>query len=282
MGLFTADEDICTDATALFNLLTGYSQGHQWRKLIVAPTDLHRRTLQLIDEQIQLATDGKPSRIFAKLNAIVDHRVIEALYRASQAGVPIDIVDRGVCGLRPGVPGTSDKIRVTSIVDRFLEHSRIYVFGADADAKVYLSSADWMPRNFYRRVEVMFPIEQADLRDRILHEIVPAYLMDNVKSRVLQPDGTYIRPTLPEGETPFRVQERLLALRPGTTTAASDMRLASAAAANVSAIELLPGESHGLNGDGLHDDGADGAIHQGNGDSFGEGEALRGGQVGQR
>ena len=114
---------------------------------------------------------------------IVDHRVIEALYRASQAGVPIDIVDRGICCLRPGVPGISDNIRVRSIVDRFLEHSRIYVFGPDAEAKVFLSSADWMPRNFYRRVEVMFPIEQADLRDRILHEIVPAYLMDNVKAR---------------------------------------------------------------------------------------------------
>ena len=138
LGLFTADEDIATDASALFNLLTGYSQGHQWRKLVVAPTDLHRRTLQLIDEQIQRATEGKPSRIFAKLNAIVDHRVIEALYRASQAGVPIDIVDRGVCCLRPGVPGISDNIRVSSIVDRFLEHSRIYVFGPDDDGKVFL------------------------------------------------------------------------------------------------------------------------------------------------
>jgi polyphosphate kinase len=189
---------------------------------------LHRRTLQLIDEQTRRAAEGKPARIFAKINAIVDHRVIEALYRASQAGVPIDIVDRGISCLKPGIAGTSDNIRVHSIVDRFLEHSRIYVFGPDDDCQIFLSSADWMPRNFYRRVEVMFPIEQADLRDRILHEIVPAYLMDNVKARILQPDGFYVRQAIPEGETPFRAQERLLALRPGVTAAASDMRLAAA------------------------------------------------------
>jgi polyphosphate kinase len=241
IGLFTADDDICTDASALFNLLTGYSQGHQWRKLVVAPTDLHRRTMQMIEEQTQLATDGKPSRIFAKLNALVDHRVIEALYRASQAGVPIDIVDRSICGLRPGVPGVSDNIRVRSIVDRFLEHSRIYVFGPDSDAKVFLSSADWMPRNFYRRVEVMFPILQPDLRDRILHEIVPAHLMDNVKARILQPDGTYIRAPRAADEPEFRAQERLLALRPGTTAAASDMRLATAGL-NGNVAESIVGE----------------------------------------
>jgi polyphosphate kinase len=214
LGLFTADEDICADASALFNLLTGYSQGHQWRKLVVAPTDLQRRTIQLIEEQADLARRGQPSRIFAKLNALVDHRVIEALYRASQAGVPIDIVDRGVCGLRPGLPGISDNIRVRSIVDRFLEHSRIYVFGPDSDAKVYLSSADWMPRNFYRRVEVMFPIEAAELKDRILHEIVPAYLLDNVKARLIQPDGGFVRAQSAPGEAPYRCQERLLSLRP--------------------------------------------------------------------
>src|SRR5262245_7499232 len=271
LGLFTADEDICTDASALFNLLTGYSQGHQWRKLVVAPTDLHRRTLQLIDEQTQRAIEGKPARIFAKINAIVDHRIIEALYRASQAGVPIDIVDRGISCLRPGVPGTSDNIRVRSIVDRFLEHSRVYVFGPDSDCQVFLSSADWMPRNFYRRVEVMFPIEQADLRDRILHEIVPAYLMDNAKARILQPDGTYARVPIPEGEAPFRVQERLLALRPGATTAASDMRLA-VASANGSPTEASVPEGNlpeGVSADGngaLHPEGigiTSGATRQG-------------------
>ncbi len=214
LGLFTASEDIADDVSALFNLLTGYSQGHQWRKLVIAPTDLHHRTLQLIENQTDLAKAGKPSRIFAKLNAIVDHRVIEALYRASQAGVPIDLIARGVCGLRPGLPGISETIRVRSIVDRFLEHSRIYVFGPDSDAQVFLSSADWMPRNFFRRVEVMFPIESVELKDRILHEIIPPYLRDNVKARFLASDGIYAHPPAPDGNTRFRCQESLLAARP--------------------------------------------------------------------
>ncbi|MDX1965145.1 MAG: polyphosphate kinase 1 [Pirellulales bacterium] len=213
LGLFTANEDLAADASALFNLLTGYSQGHQWRKLVVAPTDMHRRTLQLIDEQTEIARQGGPSRIFAKLNALVDHRTIEALYRASQAGVPIDIIDRGVCCLRPGLPGISETIRVRSIVDRFLEHSRIFVFGPDSSAKVFLASADWMPRNFYRRVEVMFPVESPELKDRILHEIIPAYLLDNVKTRVLNADSTYTRLLPNHGESPYRCQERLLSLR---------------------------------------------------------------------
>ena len=138
LGLFTSDEDIGADVSALFNLLTGYSQGYVWRKLVVAPTDLHRRTIELIDEQAELARRGKPSRIFAKLNSLVDHKVIDALYRASQAGVPIQLVVRGICCLRPGIKGVSENIHVTSIVDRFLEHSRIYVFGPDESAKVFL------------------------------------------------------------------------------------------------------------------------------------------------
>ena len=215
MGLFTANEDIAEDASALFNLLTGYSQGHPWRKLVVAPEILHYRTIELIEEQIDRAHSGRESRIFAKLNALVDYRVIEALYRASQAGVPIELLVRGVCCLRPGMPGISENIRVFSIVDRFLEHSRLYVFSPDAEAKVYLSSADWMPRNFHRRVEVMFPVEAADLKDRILHEIIPAYQRDNTRKRVLHSDATYSRLVPAEGEEPFRVQEELLAIRAG-------------------------------------------------------------------
>ncbi len=217
LGLFTCNEDIAADASALFNLLTGYSQGHQWRKLVVAPTDLQRRTLQLIDEQARRAREGLPARIFAKTNAIVDHRIIEALYRASQAGVPIDIIARGVCCLRPGLPGISETINVRSIVDRFLEHSRVYVFGADDDAQIFLSSADWMPRNFYRRVEIMFPIEAPELRERILHEIVPTYLRDNVKTRVLQSDGAYVHLHPEAGVPAFRCQAELLALHPPVT-----------------------------------------------------------------
>jgi polyphosphate kinase len=214
LGLFTANEDIAADASALFNLLTGYSQGHRWRKLIVAPADLHRRTIELIDEQAQRARSGRPSRIFAKLNSLVDYRVIEALYRASQAGVPIDLICRGICCLRPGLPGISETIHVRSIVDRFLEHSRIFVFSPDDEAQVFLASADWMPRNFYRRVEVMFPIETPELKQRILQEIVPAYLRDNVKARILRADGSHYRLQPQDGEARYRVQEELLSLRP--------------------------------------------------------------------
>ncbi len=210
LGLFTADEDIAADASALFNLLTGYSQGHQWRKLVVAPGDLHRRTIELIDEQTRRARAGRPSRIFAKLNALVDYRVIEALYRASQAGVPIDLVVRGICCLRPGMPGISENIRVRSIVDRFLEHSRLYIFSPDDEAQIYLASADWMPRNFYRRVEVMFPIEAEKAKERILEEIVPAYLRDNVKARILCADGTHYRAQRAPDEPRHRCQEELL------------------------------------------------------------------------
>jgi polyphosphate kinase len=210
LGLFTADEAIGEDASALFNLLTGYSQGHAWRQLIVAPNDLHRRTLELIEEQTQRAAAGRPARIFAKLNSLVDHRVIEALYRASQAGVPIDIVARGICCLRPGLPGVSETIRVTSVVDRFLEHSRVYVFGVGDEAKVFLSSADWMPRNFFRRVEVMFPVNAADLRARILDEIVPTYLADNVRARWLDAGGCFHMPRPAAGEKPFRCQLEFL------------------------------------------------------------------------
>ncbi|MHB1033730.1 MAG: polyphosphate kinase 1 [Pirellulales bacterium] len=210
LGLFTADEALAADASALFNLLTGYSQGHKWRKLVVAPDDLHRRTLQLINRQATLARAGRPARIFAKLNALVDHDVIEALYRASQAGVPIELMIRGICCLRPGLPGISETIRVRSIVDRFLEHSRILVFGAGDDPAVYLSSADWMPRNFYRRVEVMFPIESPEAKRRILTEIVPAYLADNVKTRILEPAGAYRRVVPGAGKTLHRAQEELI------------------------------------------------------------------------
>ena len=214
LGLFTADEAIAEDASALFNLLTGYSQGHSWRKLVVAPNDLHRRTLELIEEQTQRALAGRPSRIFAKLNALVDHTVIEALYRASQAGVPIDIVPRGICCLRPGVPGLSETIRVRSIVDRFLEHSRIYVFGPDEEAQVFLSSADWMPRNFFRRVELMFPVLVPELSSRILKEIIPVYLADNTRARQLDADGVFHLLHPGPGEIPVRCQIQMLEQAP--------------------------------------------------------------------
>ncbi|HEX5470728.1 MAG TPA: polyphosphate kinase 1, partial [Lacipirellulaceae bacterium] len=209
LGLFTADKVMADDVSALFNFLTGYSQNHQWQKLVVAPSDLKRRTLELIDEQTQRAQEGKRSRIIAKLNSLVDRRTIEALYRASQAGVQIDLLIRGICCLRPGLAQISENIRVHSIVDRFLEHSRILVFGEGNKQQVFLSSADWMPRNFERRVEVMFPIESEELRRRIVEGIIPTYLGDNVHARVLGPDGTYTRTTPGAGPT-HRSQYELL------------------------------------------------------------------------
>ena len=219
LGLFTADEAVAEDASALFNLLTGYSQGHPWQRLIVAPNDLQRRTLELIHEQTRRAWEGRPARIFAKLNALVDHRIIEALYAASRAGVPIDIIARGICCLRPGVPGMSETIRVRSIVDRFLEHSRIFVFGPDEEAEVFLASADWMPRNFHRRVEVMFPLLAPDLKQRVLREILPVYLADNVRARRLGPDGVFQRLHPGSDEPPRRSQLEFLEQRPQAAAA---------------------------------------------------------------
>lgn len=224
LGLFTADKVFAEDASALFNFLTGYSQGHEWQKLIIAPQDLHRRTVELIDEQAQRALEGKRSSIFAKLNSLVDRETIEALYRASQAGVPIELVIRGICCLKPGLPGISETIQVRSIVDRFLEHSRILVFGEGSKAQVFLSSADWMPRNFDRRVEVMVPIEAEEPRQRIFEEIIPIYLRDNTRSRILMPDGKYERLTAWQGGEEFRSQRDLLSSTQASTPLVLDKR----------------------------------------------------------
>jgi len=210
LGLFTAKKFFADDATALFNFLTGYSQGHPWTKLVVAPQNLRQRTIDLIRAQAARARAGRKSRIFAKLNSLVDQETIEALYVASQAGVPIQLVVRGICCLRPGLPNLSENIQVRSIVDRFLEHSRIFLFGEGAKQQVFLSSADWMPRNFERRVEVMFPIEDPAIKQRIVEEIVPIYLKDNFRARLLQPDGTYLRAQAGKDEPKHRSQQELL------------------------------------------------------------------------
>ena len=210
IGLFTSNKLIADDASALFNFLTGYSQGHKWRKLVVAPQDLHRRTLELIDEQAKRAEQGKKSRISAKLNSLVDRETIEALYRASQAGVPIELLVRGICCLRPGLAGISENIEVRSIVDQFLEHSRIMIFGVGSKTQAFLSSADWMPRNFERRVEVMFPIEAPELKQHLCEKVLPTYWQDNTRARRLMPDGTYVRLTAWHGEDVYRSQHDLL------------------------------------------------------------------------
>ncbi len=191
LSFFTCRAEFGEDASALFNLLTGYSQGNDWNVLNVAPKHLANRLLALIDRERAHAEDGRPARIIAKINSLVDPKIIEALYRASQAGVRIDLIVRGTCCLRPGLPGVSDRIRVISIVDKYLEHSRIAYFQNGDDPVVFLASADWMPRNFRRRVEIMFPIESPALRRRVVDGILGVILADNVKARELQPDGTY-------------------------------------------------------------------------------------------
>lgn len=211
LGLFTCRHKYGADATALFNLLTGYSRGHKWERLFTSPHDLQSKVLEFIQRETDKASAGQAGRIIVKLNALVDRTVIEALYRASIAGVQIQILCRGSCCLRPGLKGISENITVTSIIDRFLEHSRIYAFGTGDDADVLLSSADWMPRNFVRRVEIMFPVLQPSLKRHILDQILPTMFSDNVKTREMQSDGSYKRVQRPPNTPPLRAQIRLLA-----------------------------------------------------------------------
>ncbi|WP_239014533.1 polyphosphate kinase 1 [Archangium violaceum] len=192
LSLFTSRTEIADDVSALFNMLTGYAVAPPWKRLAVAPMGLQEKVLSLIQREAEKARRGEPSRIVAKMNSLVDPTVIRALYAASQAGVEIDLLVRGICCLRPGVPGVSERIRVTSVVDRFLEHSRVFTFGAGNSPEVWMSSADWMPRNFLRRIEVMFPVEDPAIRQRLLDEVLGVALKDNVKARRLQVDGTYV------------------------------------------------------------------------------------------
>jgi polyphosphate kinase len=191
LALLTCRPDFGEDATNLFNLLTGICQFPGMRKLWVAPFELHPRTLALIQRETSHAQRGLPARIIAKMNSLVDPDIIDALYRASQAGVKIDLIVRGICCLRPGLAGLSENISVRSIVDRYLEHSRIVYYHNAAQPEVYLSSADWMPRNFFGRLEIAFPVEDGILRDRIEHEILSLSLADNAKARLLLADGSY-------------------------------------------------------------------------------------------
>jgi polyphosphate kinase len=212
LSLFTARPELADDVTALFNLLTGYSTQPNWKRLAVAPLTLHGRVLELIDREAQRAKKGDPARILGKLNALADPMVIRALYAASQAGVDIDLQVRGICCLRPGVPGVSERIRVTSVVDRFLEHARVFAFGIGAQTDVLISSADWMHRNFHRRIEVMAPVEDPSLKQRVLDEVLGLGLKDNVKARRLLADGTYVILTPPEDGPSVRSQSLLLEL----------------------------------------------------------------------
>ncbi|HKE01840.1 MAG TPA: polyphosphate kinase 1 [Planctomycetota bacterium] len=212
VGLFTANEEIGRDVADVFNLLTGYAQPTSLRRLLVAPFGLHEGVLLRIRRETANAQAGKPAGITAKMNALVDPQVIDALYEASSAGVKVDLIVRGICCLRPGLPGLSERITVRGVVDRFLEHTRIFVFENGGDREVWLGSADWMPRNFFGRVEACFPVLDPALRARIVDEILATYLRDDQRARILQPDGTWTRAAKPvEGEG-FRAQFELLKL----------------------------------------------------------------------
>src|SRR5438067_4625314 len=233
LSLFTAKEDFGADATSLFNLLTGYSKPVAWKKFKVAPLSLKASVLELIDREAQIAAQTGKGRIVAKMNSLSEPDVIKALYRAWQAGVQIDLVVRGICALRPGIPGVSDRIRVVSIVDRFLEHARIWHFDAGSKREMFLASAAWMQRNFVRRVEIAFPVEDPAIRERIFEEILAVSLADNVKARILRADGTYERATPAPGAPPVRSQERFMALA---------RRASSAADAPVAAADAFPNQ----------------------------------------
>lgn len=210
LGFFTCNPEFCEDASALFNYLTGYCELPQWRKLVVAPSRLQNFMLEKIQQETVNQQAGKTGRIIAKINGLLEPVVIQALYRASQAGVKIDLICRGICALRPQMPGISENIRVYSIVDRFLEHSRVFYFHNNGDPQVYIGSADWMDRNLSRRVEVVFPIEAAELKQRLIGEILAISLADNTKMRELLPDGSYRRISREANQPAIRSQDRFL------------------------------------------------------------------------
>ena len=215
LSLLTCRAGIADDVTNLFNLLTGICQFPGTQKLIVAPFDLHKRFLKLIDREAQHATKGLPARIIAKMNSLVDADIITSLYTASQAGVKIDLIVRGICCLVPGVKGLSENISVRSIVDRFLEHSRIYYFENACQPQILAGSADLMPRNFFRRIELLFPVEDGNLRERITSEILALPLADNIKARQLQADGSYKYPAQKRAGPAHRSQSEFIALASG-------------------------------------------------------------------
>ena len=192
-GIFTCKESIGEDATAVFNMLSGYSEPLSWNELILAPYWLRDKFIKLIDREKKHAKNGGEARIIAKMNSLCDPGIIEALYEASAAGVKIDLIVRGICCLRVGIPGVSENITVRSIVGNFLEHSRIFYFWNDGDTEIYMGSADWMPRNLDRRVEIIFPVLETSLKEKALH-ILEVELADNMKARVLGADGKYEKP----------------------------------------------------------------------------------------
>ena len=229
LSLFTANPEVTRAVHDVFSFLTAYAENPSYDPLLVAPLDLAEKIIALIDREAEHARQGKEARIIAKMNALLDKTVVQALYRASQAGVQIDLLVRGICALRPGVRGVSDNIHVRSIVGRFLEHSRIFYFANSGEEEIYMGSADWMPRNLYERVEVLVPLRDEMLRERVRHEILDAYLADNRKARILLKDATYMRAWQPlhgtrnrrppTGAAAFSAQEFLIGVAEGKSAA---------------------------------------------------------------
>jgi polyphosphate kinase len=213
ISLLTSKPEITSAVQKVFNYLTAETESDSYNPLLVAPLTLADRLVALIEREAAHAKAGRPASIIAKMNGLLDRRTVEALYAASQAGVEIDLIIRGMCALRPGVKGWSERIRVRSIVGRFLEHSRIFCFANGGKEEIYCGSADWMPRNLVERCEVLFPVTQPDLHKRLREEILAAYLADNTKARVLQPDGEYLRAA--HTGAPFSVQDYLMRVAEG-------------------------------------------------------------------
>jgi polyphosphate kinase len=207
VGMLTSDNEIGADATEMFNYLTGSSRQMDYRKLLVAPVNLKKKTSDLIDREIRHRQAGRPAQIVAKFNRLADKKLIEKLYEASNAGVKIDLIVRGVCMLRPGVEGLSENITVRNVIGRFLEHSRVFYFANGGDEEVYLGSADWMARNLKHRIEVVAPVSNPKLQHYLKNVLLAAYLRDNVKARELTPEGSYVKVAMDPGEKPFDSQQ---------------------------------------------------------------------------
>ncbi|MBT4503985.1 MAG: RNA degradosome polyphosphate kinase, partial [Gemmatimonadetes bacterium] len=223
LGLITARPDITVEVAEVFNLLTARHRRSSFEKLLVAPSDLLKGMLSRIEREAEHARAGRPAAIIAKMNGLMDPKIIRALYAASQAGVQIDLIVRGICCLRAGLPGISDNIRVYSIIGRFLEHSRVFYFANGSESEIWLGSADWMNRNLRNRVEVVFPIEDLDLKERVHRELLEFAMIDRVKARVMQADGTYARRQAETGEPLMCMQEALMEVALGEEVSALEI-----------------------------------------------------------
>lgn len=210
IGMFTCDEAIGADSTDLFNFLTGFSAQTEYRKLLVAPVNLRKKLESLIQREIEHAKKGNKARLIFKMNSIVDPRMIQLLYTASQAGVKVDLFVRGMCCLRPGLKGVSENVRVISVVGRYLEHSRVFYFYNNGNEEIYLGSADLMQRNLDHRVEVVFPVERPEHIKYLRDHVFAAYQRDNTRARLMQPDGTYVRMKPKEKDEKLDIQDWLM------------------------------------------------------------------------